>query len=161
MMNNSIRMLCALSAFCGVALSLSPAGKGKRVMSFVCSVVLLAGVVNLLREPDWESYALEAARLKQREEAFLESSTEIVRQLDRRVIEEKCESYILDRARQKQLPLQEAGIVAQWSMEGIWIPFEAKLKGNLSSGQREEIAGMIESELGIPRSRQEWRENGG
>ena len=117
--------------------------------------------MNLLREPDWESYALEAARLKQQEEAFLKNSTEIVSQLDRLVIEEKCASYILDRARQKQLPLQEAEILAQWSMEGIWVPYEAKLTGDPSSGQREEIAGMIESELGIPRSRQEWRENGG
>ena len=74
-MKNAIHMLCALSLFCALALNLTPEGRERRIMSFVCSVVLLASVFKTVKEPDWEFYALEKGQLRQREQDFLQQAS--------------------------------------------------------------------------------------
>lgn len=159
-MEKTVRLLCMLSAFCALATQLCPEGREKRVLGFVCSVVLLSALFRSVRQPDWDSLALEAALLHQREEAFLQDVGDLGRELQRTVIEEKCEAYIRNRAGQIQIDLEEAAVTAQWSLEGIWVPHSAVLFGDVGERERAQLAAILEAELGIPRSRQEWRTDG-
>lgn len=159
-MDKAIRMLCVLSVFCALAMNLIPEGRERRVMSFVCSVVLLASALRYAREPDWEIFALETAQLRQREKVFLENAEQLTDQLQRVVIEEECETYILNKARQMQIDLASVEITAQWSMEGLWIPYSAVLTGETGDERRALFSALLESELGIPSTRQEWRSDG-
>ena len=159
-MEKTLYACCAVSLFCGVALCLCPEGSGKRALSFVCSVVILSAVINSIRGLDWEEYALEGARLREREQAFLEHNLEIRQELDRRVIEEGYEAYVMETAQKLALPLREVRVVAEWSLEGLWIPHSAVLTGECSEEQRGILASRLETDLGIPRERQEWRRNG-
>lgn len=159
-MEKTVRLLCMLSVFCALATQLCPEGREKRVLGFVCSVVLLSALFRSVRQPDWDSLALEAALLHQREEAFLQDAGDLGRELQRTVIEEKCEAYIRNRAGQIQIDLQEAAVTAQWSLEGIWVPHSAVLFGDVGERERAQLAALLEAELGIPRSRQEWRTDG-
>lgn len=159
-MEQTIRLLCVLSVFCALAMHLCPEGREKRVLGFVCSAVLLSALFRSVREPDWDSLALEAARLHQREDAFLQDAGELGRELQRTVIEEKCETYIRNRAGQLQIDLEDVSVTAQWSLDGIWIPHSAVLSGEAGERERELLAGLLETELGIAGSRQEWRSNG-
>ncbi len=159
-MEKTVRLLCMLSVFCALATQLCPEGREKRVLGFVCSVVLLSALFRSVRQPDWDSLALEAALLHQREEAFLQDAGDLGRELQRTVIEEKCEAYIRNRAEQIQIDLEEAAVTAQWSLEGIWVPHSAVLFGDVGERERAQLAALLEAELGIPRSRQEWRTDG-
>ena len=159
-MEKNVRLLCMLSVFCALATQLCPEGREKRVLGFVCSVVLLSALFRSVRQPDWDSLALEAALLHQREEAFLQDAGDLGRELQRTVIEEKCEAYIRNRAGQIQIDLEEAAVTAQWSLEGIWVPHSAVLFGDVGERERAQLAALLEAELGIPRSRQEWRTDG-
>lgn len=159
-MSAVIRLLCALSVLCGLAQSLSPEGNGKRVLSFVCSVVLLAGLVRGLHGLNWESYALETGQLRQREEAFLQHSEAVSRTLDRTIIEREYAVYILDMAAKTGVELQSVKVSAQWSLEGLWLPWAAVLYGDPESAERDLLEARIEADLGIPRERLEWRANG-
>ena len=159
-MEKTVRLLCMLSVFCALATQFCPEGREKRVLGFVCSVVLLSALFRSVREPDWDSLALEAARLHQREEAFLQDAGDLGRELQRTVIEEKCETYIQSRAGQIRIDLEEVSVTAQWSLEGIWVPHSAVLSGKAGERERALLAGILENELGIPQSRQEWRTDG-
>ena len=159
-MEHAVQTLCGLSIFCGIILNLTPEGKEKRVLSFVCAVVLLAAMFRTVKEPDWELYALEAAQLREREEVFLESTSQLTDQLQRTLIEAECGTYIQNKARQLQINLNEVSVTAQWSMEGIWVPHSAVLTGEAGEEERSRLSAILEAELGIPRSRQEWRADG-
>lgn len=160
-MREAIRVLCALSVLCGLAQSLVPEGGAKKSLSFVCAVVLLAGGIRLLREPDWESYALEARQLQIREDTYLQENTEKLRSLDRRVIEAEYGAYILDMAAKRGFEVNRVGVQVVWSMEGLWLPYSLWVEGELPPEERSVLAGRIEAELGIPQERQTWRQTGG
>ena len=57
-----IRQLCALSILCGAALSITPEGAVKRVMSVVCSVVLITAVAQNITRFDFADYSLQLAK---------------------------------------------------------------------------------------------------
>ncbi len=159
-MEKLVRTLCALSVFCALAVKLTPEGREKRVMRFVCSVVLLSALFRFAGEPDWETLAQEAARLHRRENSFLLDAGKLSDELQRTVIEDKCRTYVLNKAGQMQLELEDVSVMAQWSMEGLWIPHSAILFGELEEQEKALLATVLEMELGIPRSRQEWRTDG-
>lgn len=159
MISDVIRSLCALSILCGAALSITPEGTVKRLMEIVCSVVLITAVVKPLSGFDFAAYALELARFDQRKEEFLEENYDIHERLNRLVIEERYETYIMDKAMELNAALERAEVTAEWSMEGYWLPYSAELT---CAGEecREKLSGLIEAELGIPAGRQRWNCNG-
>ena len=159
-MERLVRMLCVLSVFCALVVNLTPEGREKRVMRFVCSVVLLSALFRYVQEPDWDTWALEAAQLRRREEAFLQDAGNLHEELQRTVIEDKCRAYILSKARQMRIDLEDASVKAQWTMEGIWVPHSAVLSGQATEQERTLFSSVLETELGIPGSRLEWRTDG-
>lgn len=160
-MKEAICALCALSVLCGMAQLLAPEGAAKRSLTFVSAVVLLAGGVRLLREPEWERYALEARQLQIREESYLQQNTEKLRSLDRRVIEAEYGAYILDMAAKQGLDVRQAEVKAAWSMDGLWLPYSLWMEGDMTLEEQQRFSGRIEAELGIPLERQTWRQASG
>ncbi len=155
-----IRLLCGLSILCGLARSFCPEGSGKRALSFVCAAVLLAGFVRALGGLNWEAYSLETDKLRQRQELFLQQSEETARSLDRTVIEREYGAYIMDMAADRGMDLKAAKVSAQWSLEGLWLPWSVALTGNLGAEEQALLSAWIEADLGIPKERQEWRQHG-
>ena len=159
-MESGIRELCAISVICGLLYRLTPEGSARRAMSFVCSVVILACVADGVRGLDLDVYALELSQNREREQAFLARATETRDALDRMVIEREYAAYILDTARQQRIPLQSAEVLAEWSVEGLWVPYSVKLYGTAGKEERQLLGERIQADLGIPRTRQEWTGDG-
>ncbi len=158
-MEGLIRQLCALSILGGVALSLTPEGSGRRVMSFVCSLAMLSCVLGGIKTLDWDTYSMEISRYREREQAFLEQSGEIRDDLDRRVIEAECRAYVLEQAVRLGTLVQDASVRVEWSTEGLWVPYAATVYGDLTEQEKGRLAQLLETELGIPRERQEWNDD--
>ena len=156
MIGSAIRQLCLLSVLCGVAMSLAPEGAVKKVLTIACSAVLISAVIQPLAGLDFSAYALELAKNSERETAFLENNGDLNDRLNRLVIQEQCQAYILDKAEALGLRLDRVTVLAQWNSEGLWVPYSAELAGTDNEQERKKLGTAIEAELGIPEERQQW-----
>ena len=161
MMADAIRQLCALSVFCGLALSLAPAGSVKKAAGVCCTVALLSCLIGCFQEFRTADYALEMARYRELGESLAANAQEEKERLDRLVIERECEEYILSRAEAEKLSLVKVKVRAMWSVEGFWVPRHAVLQGPLSEAERERLGALIEAELGVEKAELEWLDGEG
>lgn len=156
MIQESIRQLCAVSIFCGAAINITPEGGVRRIMQLLCTAALTMAILSPIKEIDFDIYALETARLREAETAINESAERIDDRLNRAVIEEQCEEYILDKAEELGANVSGVNVQAQWSLEGIWVPYSAEINALDIGGAKAALEGMIQNELGIPAERQMW-----
>ena len=79
--------------------------------------------------------------------------------MSRTVIEQECETYIMDKARSLGIELTEVKVRAFWSSEGVWVPQSARIRSDCTESQRKRLSDVILAELGIPAENQEWSGN--
>lgn len=156
MIQESIRQLCAVSIFCGAAINITPEGGVRRIMQLLCTAALTMAILSPIKEIDFDIYALETARLREAESAINESAERIDGRLNRAVIEEQCEEYILDKAEELGANVSGVNVQAQWSLEGIWVPYSAEIDSPDIGSAKAALESVIENELGIPAERQMW-----
>lgn len=149
---NWILGLAGAAVFCAVATELTPKGPVKAVLRCVCGVVMAGALLSPLLDFDFPAYSLNLARYRASAAEVEAEAAEISGALNRRVIEEALEAYILDKAQTLGTPLADADVTARWSTEGVWAPVAAELNGR----ENETLSGWIEAELGIPREAQTW-----
>lgn len=155
-MESGIRALCAISILCGLLFRLTPEGSVRKSMAFVCSVVLLACVLSSVKNLELDDYALRLSLTREREQEFLLHADEARNALDRLVIEREYGSYIMDTAELLGIPLQSAEVLAEWSLEGLWVPRSVILYGSPEEEGKRILSDRIQADLGIPTERQEW-----
>ena len=155
-MYEGIRELCAVSLLCGAALSILPEGGVKRVAEILCTASLILAVISPIKEIDMDAYALESARLHELETSLAQQGQEAGERINRLVIEQEYEAYIMDKARELGVNDLTADVEVQWSMEGFWMPWGVELSSGCSQESRERLSRLLESELGIPYERQRW-----
>lgn len=156
MIYQSIRQLCALSLLCGAALSILPEGGVKRVTEVVCTASLIVALVNPLKALDMGTYALETARLHEMEASLTAEAEAAEQRLNRLVIEQEYEAYIMDKALEFGLEGLAVDVEVQWSLEGLWMPYAANISGAYSQTGKEKLATLMTADLGIPYERQRW-----
>jgi len=150
-----ILSLTGTALICAAALRLTPEGRVKRVVRLLCGVSMAAALLSPLMGTALETYPLELARYRAQAAAAAEEGTAIRAGLDRDIIEREMEAYILDKARSLGLELRGVHVALRWSTEGVWLPESAELTGPYSA----RLAQLMEAELGIPRSAQNWSEH--
>lgn len=160
MIASALRQLCGLSVLCGAAMSIAPEGSVKRMMAVVCSVALILAAAQPLAGLDLAAYALELAKVQDREEAFLAENSDINDRLNRLVIEERLEAYIEDKAVRAGLHVERLRLTVQWSTEGLWVPYALEIDCRGSESAKGQLRGALEAELGIPAERQQWSGDG-
>ena len=156
MIQESIRQLCAVSIFCGAAINITPEGGVRRIMQLLCTAALTMAILSPIKEIDFDIYALETARLREAESAIHERTARIDRRLNRAVIEEQCEEYILDKAEELGANVSGVKVQAQWNMDGLWVPYSAEIDAPDIGSAKAALESVIENELGIPAERQMW-----
>ena len=153
-----ILSLTGTALVCAAALKLTPEGRVKGILRTMCAVALSAALFSpLLRLSGLPDYAGALARYRAAADALTGEAAEHGRELDRGIIEQRMEAYILDKAAALRAPLQGAKVRLRWSTEGFWTPESAELTGPFS----QTLADLLEAELGIPRAKQTWRTDEG
>jgi len=155
-MLNQIRIwllgMIGAAMFCAVAEALTPAGSVQRVQKMLCGIVLAAAMVTPFFSLDYDAYARQLAKIRQTA-ASADNDTKLrAENLSRTIIEEELEAYILDKAQTFGADISSAAVSARWSTEGVWYPVAVTLDGSYN----EDLAELIESELGISADRQQW-----
>ena len=150
-----ILSLAGTALVCAAALRLTPEGRVKPVVRLLCGVCMAAALLSPLVGTALDTYPLELARYRARGAAIAGEGTAIRAGLDRDIIERETEAYILDKARSMGVPLTAVRVALRWSAEGVWLPEGAELTGPYSAA----LARLIEAELGIPQTAQNWSEH--
>ena len=156
MIHQSIRKLCVLSLFCGAALSVLPEGGVKRVAEVTCTASLILALVSPLKALDMQTYALESAKRHELETAMSNDAQAAQQRLNRLVIEQEYEAYIMDKAKELGLEGLAVDVEVQWSLDGLWMPYGATLRGVCSQTVKERLSALMAADLGIPYERQRW-----
>lgn len=152
----TLRGICAASVFFGIALMLLPEGRPRRVGSLCVTAALVLMFAGLFHSLEWEGYALGLAQMQDAADAISTDAEVVQRRLNRLVIERECEEYIMDKARDCMLPVRRVKVSAAWSREGVWVPERVSITLAEGGEGRARLASLIEAQLGIPESRQEW-----
>lgn len=149
--------LVGAAVVCAMAVALTPSGRPRRITSLVCGIVMIIALISPLRRFDVSLYSREVQKYRQAGQDIAANGEKINEELSRTIIEQDCEAYILDKAE-----LLDSGaaidITARWDTQGFWYPYEADIGGALSDSQKKTVAGLLESDLGIPLDRQTWRD---
>ncbi|MGN1002104.1 MAG: hypothetical protein ACI4PC_04980 [Oscillospiraceae bacterium] len=147
--------LAGAALFCALATELTPKGMVKNVLTPLCGVVMALALVAPLLDFDFASYSLNLAKYRENAAALTASAEEISDSLSRTIIEENCETYILDKARSLGLTVSGADVTVRWSGDGYWYPVSAEIAGAYSG----ELSRLLEAELGIGGENQIWSGN--
>lgn len=158
-MGAAIRELCVLSLFFGLAMSAAPEGGAKRVMGILCSVMLIIVIIEPLKGFDYVGYARSLADYRTLESSLAEDGQEMRRRLDRLVIEQHCEAYIMDKAEALGLELESVSVETDMYSDGVWLPYSAKLNGRGDPAACSVLSEIIAAELGIAPERQMWTQS--
>lgn len=148
--------LCAAAAGCAAALALCPEGRVRRVLRIVCGAVMAVALLSPVRAFDLDLYARAVAQYGEEARALGETAEAESDRLSRGIIEEECAAYIWDKADTLGLQVSSVQVGAHWSDDGCWYPWEAELAVTGDTAALEALSAAVESELGIPRARQQF-----
>lgn len=147
--------IISVSLLCALADALMPQGAVKRVGQLVCGLVMLAAVLSPLARLDvaggqrWLDEWFSG--LENRETELREQTGQNMKA----IIEEACAAYIVDKAASLGITCS-AQVECREGEEGLFLPARARVTGPLSQGQRDELARILEEDLGIPPAGQRY-----
>ncbi|MCD8322870.1 MAG: hypothetical protein LUC89_08315 [Oscillospiraceae bacterium] len=157
-MKSWITGIVAASVLRAVAMALTPPGRVRSVTGLVCTIVCTLALVSPVLELDLDDLAVGFAEYEQMAESVIEQSEEESKMLNRAYIEGEYEAYILGKAVETGVTVEEVSVTARWDEEAlVWYPWQAVLSGVYD----ETLSQTIEAELGIPAERQEWTDDEG
>lgn len=156
-MSEWIRSIAAAAILSAVALAVVPGGRVKEVTRFVCGVLCALAVASPIAELDIGDLAAGMAAYGDRAAELRADAEEEAKMLNRSYIEEKYGAYILGKAAEAGVDMASAAVTARWDDSGLlWYPWQAELDADYDAA----LSSVIEAELGIPRTRQNWRGDG-
>ena len=82
-------------------------------------------------------------------------NADIGERLNRLVIQEQYRAYIMDKARELDIPMSEVSLELRWSGEGLWLPESASYT-SAPGGDRSALEEIVQAEPGIPIEKQNW-----
>ena len=143
----------AAAILCALAQGLIPPGPVRRVgrmtAGLVMAAALLAPLVSLrgIEPQQWlESWQPqeEVQELEEQRDGTMKT-----------IIETECGAYIVDKAARLGAKC-EAQVVCTQEGEGVFLPWQVTITGEMSPGQREQLTKQIQEELGVPPERQQY-----
>ncbi|UOO37138.1 hypothetical protein IZU99_07660 [Oscillospiraceae bacterium CM] len=148
--------LAGAALITAVAMTVTPEGKTKKIVSLICGLMTILALIRPLKGFDYVSFAKNLASYKQEASAFSADVSDADEKLTRRIIEEKCCAYILDKAESLGITDLDVTVTAAWDDDGYWYPARAELSTNAGLALRASLESRIESDLGIPREKLVW-----
>lgn len=156
-MSAMIREVCALSILFGVIMGIIPEGGVKRITGILCSAILIIVVLTPIKSIDLDSYARLLAQYREQEALLIAKADEINSRLNRTVIVEEYEAYIMDKADELGIDVKGARVEVQWSTEAVWVPYSVSITANADVLLRGVFEDKLMAELGIPQERVKWQ----
>ena len=155
-MQHHILELSVIAVVCGAVMSVIPEGGTKKVSQILSTAILIMSILNLAGETNLEDYVSRASDLNELENAFSENFEESEQDLTCLVIKDRCIEYIMDKADEYDIKLSDVRIQMYQSQEKEYIPYSIDIIGQWENLSKNDMAELIDLELGIPQERQYW-----
>lgn len=134
--------------------SLLPKGGVRRAAGFAGGLVLILAVVSPVARLEYDDLAKSIARIQTETEQLQTGVSTGSREILSQIIKQRCEAYILEKARNLGLSLE---VTVTLQDDGTYpYPAAAVLKGTFTQAQRGALTAEISQNLGIPARQQEW-----
>lgn len=143
----------AAAILCALAQGLIPPGPVRRVGRLTAGLVMAAALLAplaSLRGVEPEQW-LESWQPQKEVQGLEEQRDETMKS----IIEEECSAYIVDKAAQLGAECQVT-VVCSSEGEGVFLPWQITVTGDLSPGQQEQLTRQIQEDLGVPPERQQY-----
>ncbi len=148
--------IAAASLLSSMAMAATPPGRVRQVTRLACGLMCALAVASPVLKLDMTSLALGLAAYEMQAGEIRVQAEEETKMLNRTYIEEQLEAYILGKAAEKGAAVDGVDLSARWdSEELLWYPWQVTVDGAYDAG----LSSVIEAELGIPRERQDWRDD--
>lgn len=148
---------CA-AVFCGILCTMvdekHSAGALVRLM---CGIFLSLTLIMPIARNSIPELDIRQWEFTQEGKLAAETGVEYARQAKIQLIKERTEAYILDKARVYNLDIRVEVLV---SGEETPTPEAVVIRGGASPYARTQLQQMMETELGIPKEKQQWMESG-
>ncbi len=139
-----------------VAMTVTPEGRVKKVVALICGLMTVLALIKPIVGFDYDSFSKNLAQYKSEAAVIAGSIDETNEILTRRIIEDRCATYILDKGASLGITDLEVTVKAVWSEDGYWYPSGASLTTDADESLRRELSRGIASELGIPPEELSW-----
>ncbi len=143
----------AAAILCALAQGLIPPGPVRRVGRLTAGLVMAAALLSPLAslkgvEPEewlesWQPQGEVQELEEQRDETM------------KTIIEAECSAYIVDKAAALGAECQ-VEIECAPEGDGVFLPWQVTVTGDLTSGQREQLTQQIQEDLDVPPERQQY-----
>lgn len=137
----------------GLARQLAPQGREQSLVRLVGGLLLVLALLRPLAEVSWEDLVVETGAFQTSAQAQAEQYRREQSAALSAVIAEKTAAYIWDKANALGLDCQ-VSVTTAAGESGIPLPDTVTIRG----GYSEELAAVIEEEVGIPAEKQIWLE---
>ena len=138
------------------AMTVTPEGKVKKIVSLICGLMTIIALIKPLAGFDYSSFSKYLSQYKNAADTFSVAMVSENENLTRRIIEDKCQAYILDKGKSLGITDLTVTVTAEWSEDGYWYPSSASLMTNADSEARSKLSQSIEAELGISSEELIW-----
>jgi hypothetical protein len=131
------------------AMAMTPEGKVKKVVSLICGLMTILALIKPISGFDYTAFSKYLAQYKNDAQEYSGAMASKNENLTRRIIEDKCQAYILDKGKSLAITDLDVTVTAEWSKDGYWYPSGASLITNADTEARNKLSRSIEAELGI------------
>jgi hypothetical protein len=141
------------------AMTVTPEGKVKKIVALICGLMTVIALIKPFIGLDYTNFSKFLTQYRNDAETFSSEIANENENLTRRIIEERCQAYILDKGKSLGISDLDVTVTAAWSEEGYWFPVGANLVTNADTLTRGKLSDCIEAELGIPQEELIWSMN--
>lgn len=154
--HNYIQTLVYSAVFCFLAMALTPEGSGKKAVGIACAAAMMIAVISPAVSIDLSDYSKTLTEYKLKAEEYANSGKIESENLNRLYIQDKCQAYILDKAKEMGADIEDVTVTAEWSTDGFWYPASCEIWYCCTDVQRAELETLIGTQLGISKDEQKW-----
>ena len=159
-MSEMLGRVCFLSVAFGIVSTLTDDEGVSHIIEILCTCILLICVLEPIKKIDFESFSLDMAMYREKEDEILRDGEEMNAVMTQEVIENEYASYIKEKAEETDVRVGEVRVKTKWDTEGIWVPHEAYIEFESDGRNVNELRKTVEFQLGIPEERQTWIHSG-
>jgi len=156
LIRNWILSLTAASIIAAVLISISPAGKPRKITTFASAFMLLIAMLRPILSFDFSTFQTTVLKYGVMAEDYTALLEEENYRLMRSIIEERSSAYISDKAKNIGIEEISVTVLTQKGDDGYPYPKEVSIEARCTQAQKTALSNYIESEFGVPKSKQHW-----
>ena len=153
--SNYILSVTAAGILCGLVQRLTLGKNGtSAVVQSVCAIVLAVTVINPVVKIKLRNIRTYTDGFQLDADSLVRQGTDLSTQELRSIITEQTTAYILEKASSYNCNIRQLEV--ELTSDSIPIPCGVKISGTFSPQGKNQLSGIIESNLGISKERQQW-----